>query len=476
MSVQQSVGRHGLTPFDAGPPGQSTDWADQLMQTFLRSTEIQPPADIAQRIRDRVAQEPQSTAPRQFVAALRARSLPGIWRGFVQSASAAFDPGTRSMVLRVQALIIVLVVIGATSFGGAAALAAAVRVVNEVRGPAVTEPRQSPDGTRSSQSVDPPAANGPRVKASKASSAAASAGARGRPAERVEPAGDGPSGQQPPSIAIAGNSDGAPRGPGQRAGAIGPERQRLRPRRVSRQLRQRAPGQGQGRQGAIGPEREREWPRRFHPQHQWPCRFFGQLRQGAPGQGQGRQDAIGPERQRLWPGRRLRGTRATGATARARTALRGTRATRQGQDGSPRQLRRTRRARTVLPATPATSRRDRPRARATQAPGAGRPRAGGSPGNSGAAPGQAEPPGNPGNEPQGQAQGQDGSQGNSDTAHGDKPAKDPAQPAWTGLTRLRAKARASDRRGRHRSGPCNHFASVTLNPLCRVRFDVTLVI
>jgi hypothetical protein len=212
MSVQQSFGRRGLTPFDAGPPGQSTDWADQLMQTFLRSTEIGPPAGLAHRIRDRVAEEPRSTAPRRFVGALRARSLPGIWRGFVQSVSAAFDPGTRSMVLRVQALIVVLVVIGATSFGGAAALAAAVRVVKEVRGPVVTEPRRSTDGTGSSHSDIPPAANGPQVKISRASTTTASTRSRGRPAGRVEATEDGLSGLQPPAETIVGSSDNAPRG------------------------------------------------------------------------------------------------------------------------------------------------------------------------------------------------------------------------------------------------------------------------
>jgi hypothetical protein len=139
MSVQPWPGRHGDMPYPEGPHAQATDRTDQVLRAFLASTEIRPAADLTTRIRDRVAREPRSTAPRRFVAALWAHSLPGIWRGFVQSGQAALDPGTRSVVLRVQALIIVLAVIGVTSLGGAAALAAAVRVVDELRSPVVTE-------------------------------------------------------------------------------------------------------------------------------------------------------------------------------------------------------------------------------------------------------------------------------------------------------------------------------------------------
>jgi hypothetical protein len=142
-------------PHHEGPPGQPTDWADLMMRTFVRSTEIRPAADLTTRIRDLVAQEPRSTAPRRFMAALWAHSLPGIWRGFLQSAHVALEPGTRSMVLRAQALIIVVAMIGVTGFGGAAALAAAARVVNEIRRPAATEPTEAPKRSQSSELVRP---------------------------------------------------------------------------------------------------------------------------------------------------------------------------------------------------------------------------------------------------------------------------------------------------------------------------------
>jgi hypothetical protein len=156
MSVQHTFDRRGFPPaLDKGAGGPD-NWVEDLMEAFRRSTDVRAPADLAARIRTRMSAEPPSTAPRRFLAALRGRHLPGIWRGFLQSGRIALDPRTRSLLLRIQALIIVVAVVGTTGLGSAAAVAAATRIadaatrlLDEVRDSAATEPTR-PKGTLSS--------------------------------------------------------------------------------------------------------------------------------------------------------------------------------------------------------------------------------------------------------------------------------------------------------------------------------------
>ena len=93
MSAPAREDGDGRTPFQDGSHGQSHAVADEWMRAFLDSTMIWPAADLSDRIRMRIAEEAPSTAPRRFVAALRALQPARDWRGFVQSARAAFAPG-----------------------------------------------------------------------------------------------------------------------------------------------------------------------------------------------------------------------------------------------------------------------------------------------------------------------------------------------------------------------------------------------
>ena len=161
MSMPRGMDGFGRPPLGGGVAEESLAGIDQLLDRFRWSTDIRPSDDLLSRMRTRVSAEPRSTAPRRFVAALRARYGRGIWRSFSQSARAAFGPGTRSMTLRIQALAVVIVVVGTTGAGSAAAIAGAARVVTEVRGPAITErsPAKEQSPARPSEAATRPDAS-----------------------------------------------------------------------------------------------------------------------------------------------------------------------------------------------------------------------------------------------------------------------------------------------------------------------------
>jgi hypothetical protein len=103
------------------------------LERYLDATAVSAPPDLAGRIGARLLLEPPSTSPRRFLAALRTFDLCMIGRGLAQNVSVGFRPGTRSMLLRAQAMAIVLVTLSTVGFGSIAGLAATKHAVDEVR-------------------------------------------------------------------------------------------------------------------------------------------------------------------------------------------------------------------------------------------------------------------------------------------------------------------------------------------------------
>lgn len=102
------------------------------LERYLDATAASPPPDLVEHISARLLLEPSSTAPRRCVAAIRALDLRAIARGLAQNAAAAFRPGPRSMLLRAQAVAIVLVTLATVGFGSVAGLAATQQVAQHV--------------------------------------------------------------------------------------------------------------------------------------------------------------------------------------------------------------------------------------------------------------------------------------------------------------------------------------------------------
>jgi hypothetical protein len=240
MSRHGGYELHDPIGFEAGPPDRQSAHVDGLMRAFNESTALQPSADLSSRIRVRIAQEAPSTAPGRLLSALRALDTHGIWRGVVQSARTVVDPGTRSVVLRLQALTLVILVVGTSALGSAAAVAATAHVVAEVRDhvvgrPAIDSPSDLLDATRSF--------SGRWVGAASVGSSAT----RGVPAQR----GAGPNEPakavkvvQPPAAAVD-----VPNGPKQNGKADPPGRSGDRPdRKPDRDAPagQKAKGKGKG--------------------------------------------------------------------------------------------------------------------------------------------------------------------------------------------------------------------------------------
>ena len=135
------------------PPRQDRPEAGpEWLERYVQATALRPPADLVLRIGERIAREPISTAPRRFLAALRILDLRGLLRATAQSVSTAFGPGTRSVVLRMQAMAVVLVAVLGISIPTAAGLAGARFVVAELsqkttHEDAVIVPHPSPSPT-----------------------------------------------------------------------------------------------------------------------------------------------------------------------------------------------------------------------------------------------------------------------------------------------------------------------------------------
>jgi hypothetical protein len=102
------------------------------LERYLDATAASPPPDLVEHISARLLLEPSSTAPRRYLAAIRALDLRAITRGLAQNATAAFRPGPRSMLLRAQAMAIVLVTLATVGFGSVAGLAATQQVAQHV--------------------------------------------------------------------------------------------------------------------------------------------------------------------------------------------------------------------------------------------------------------------------------------------------------------------------------------------------------
>lgn len=116
------------------------------LERYRDATDVPPPPELIDRIGARLLFEPRSTAPRRFLAALRARDPRGIARGLSQNVATAFRPGTRSMLLRAQATAILLVAAASIGLGSVAGLAATQHVVRELDGwsPPVSRAPDSP--------------------------------------------------------------------------------------------------------------------------------------------------------------------------------------------------------------------------------------------------------------------------------------------------------------------------------------------
>jgi hypothetical protein len=102
------------------------------LERYLDATAVSPPLDLVEHISARLLLEPSSTAPRRYLVAVRALDLRAIARGLAQNATAAFRPGPRSMLLRTQAMAIVLVTLATVGFGSVAGLAATQQVAQHV--------------------------------------------------------------------------------------------------------------------------------------------------------------------------------------------------------------------------------------------------------------------------------------------------------------------------------------------------------
>lgn len=128
------------------------------LERYLDATAVSPRPDLVERIGARLRLEPPSTAPRRFMAALRALDVRMIGRGLAQNVSTAFRPGTRSMLLRAQAMAIVLVTLTTIGFGSITGLAATKHAVDEVHAWMAKEATTSPAAPAAPAALAAPAA------------------------------------------------------------------------------------------------------------------------------------------------------------------------------------------------------------------------------------------------------------------------------------------------------------------------------
>ena len=59
---------------------------------YLVDTAVRPPVGLTQRIEQRIAMEPPSTAPRRFRAAVRFGDSRSVWHTFCQNVATAVAP------------------------------------------------------------------------------------------------------------------------------------------------------------------------------------------------------------------------------------------------------------------------------------------------------------------------------------------------------------------------------------------------
>jgi len=117
---------------DPRPP-TPTEEAEAALERYRQATQLHHRDDLVSRIHQRLADEPVSTAPRRFVAALRAFDVRGMWRGFRESVGVLVSPRTRSLLVRAQALAVTVAVVLGITLGSIVAVAAADRVIAEVQ-------------------------------------------------------------------------------------------------------------------------------------------------------------------------------------------------------------------------------------------------------------------------------------------------------------------------------------------------------
>src|SRR5262245_50781062 len=123
----------------AGPDG-GVDPIAQLLERYTASTHVSPPRGLAERIKGRIAEEPASTPPRRFVAALGTGSLLPMVAALGESAGAIVGIGRFGALVRLQALGLVLVVVMALGSVVGSAGALVTRIVAPPMPPAPVMP------------------------------------------------------------------------------------------------------------------------------------------------------------------------------------------------------------------------------------------------------------------------------------------------------------------------------------------------
>jgi len=156
------------SPVPVGP----VDDVSARLERFAASTHVAPRADLAERVHARLAMEPGPTPPRRFLVAVGALAPRPALAAFRQSLGAALGRGRFPMVVRAQALGLVLLVVlsvGALGAGGAVLLAAVVQQRVQPT-PSIPLPKASPSPTDAAR----PPAQAPIFSSSTASSPAPS--------------------------------------------------------------------------------------------------------------------------------------------------------------------------------------------------------------------------------------------------------------------------------------------------------------
>jgi hypothetical protein len=109
-----------------------------MLAWYASVTAISPPPDLAARVLERIGQEPASTPPRRYLAALGALDAGASLRTFRQTLAAALGAGQLPLAVRAQALGLVLLSVLLAGVGGAAGAVGAGMLIAEAtrQGPA----------------------------------------------------------------------------------------------------------------------------------------------------------------------------------------------------------------------------------------------------------------------------------------------------------------------------------------------------
>lgn len=151
-------GPHDLPRSSRGmAPDREMHDVEQLLERYVESTQIRASAELVRRFQVRLAQEPASTPPRRFVAALGAFAPRAAARAFRQSLGAIVGQGHVSALVRLQAiglLLAALLVLG-TVVGGVGAVIVSVVQPPDRSAPQTPLPSRAPRSPEVSASPAP---------------------------------------------------------------------------------------------------------------------------------------------------------------------------------------------------------------------------------------------------------------------------------------------------------------------------------